>query len=267
MGKKKGQPPTGRINSIREALEKAGPRPSVKDAQTPKKNYAERFSRNLATCFANALRRKFPGIMPTETGEKQESPARTAKGLKKLDVNYSTPQLGLALGVSIKSINFRDYSNKKDKVGRYSKNYSRNDNELRAEATDYHQRQPYAVLVAVVFLPIDSCDDAGVGTGKEQGISSFGACVRHFRPRANRKLPRDDVDLFERVFIALYEPDGDKKGETVFFDVMKAPPKNRRPRDDEVMTFDEMIEQIKRTYDRRNDPPFRWADDPEGDDD
>jgi hypothetical protein len=258
--KKAAQPLTGKITTILEALEKAEPRPGVKEAQTPKKNYAERLSRNIATCVANALRRKFPGIMPTETGEKQESRARTAKGLKKLDVNYSTPQLGLALGVSIKSINFRDYSKKNDKIGRYSKNYSRNDNELRAEATDYHQRQPYAVLIAVIFLPIDSCDDAGTGKGKEQGISSFGACVRYFRPRANRKSPRDDVDLFERVFIALYEPDGDHKGRTMFFDVMNKPPKNRRPREDELLTFDKLIEQIELTYDYRNAPPFEWAD-------
>jgi hypothetical protein len=74
--------------------------------------------------------------------------------MKKLDVNYSTPQLGLALGVSLESINCRDASTE-----RYTKNYSRNDNELRAEATDYHQRQPYAVLAGVLFLPFDSCDD------------------------------------------------------------------------------------------------------------
>ena len=35
-----------------------------------------------------------------------------------------------------------------------------NPNELRAEATDYHQRQPYTVLIGVLFLPVDSCDDA-----------------------------------------------------------------------------------------------------------
>lgn len=257
MAKKKGaKKTTGPIGSILEALDKAGGRPAETESAAQKKNYAERFSRNLATLIATALRRKaFTGILPTDDGEQQESQARTSKGLKKLDVNYSTPRLGLALGVSVKSINFRD-----NKTKRYTKNYSRNDNELRAEATDYHQRQPYAVLVAVIFLPVDSCDDAGAGVGKEQGITSFGACVRYFRPRANRRVPKNDVDLFERVFIALYERENPRRGEAVFFDVMTAPPKNRRPRTDEIITFGDFIEQIKLTYDERNDPPFKWAD-------
>src|SRR5262245_51993716 len=123
MAKKKTPDPTGKITTVKDALEKSGPRPPDDGKQATKKNYAERFSRHIATCVANALRLQFPGITPTETGEQQESPARTSKGLKKLDVNYSTPQLGLALGVSIKSINFRD-----PKTKRYTKNYSRNDN-------------------------------------------------------------------------------------------------------------------------------------------
>src|SRR5262245_27500507 len=83
-----------------------------------------------------------------QMGRAQNRGARTAKGFKKLDVNYSTPELGLALGVSIKTINYRDPETK-----RYTKNYSRVDNELRAEAMDYHQRQPFAVLVGLLFLP------------------------------------------------------------------------------------------------------------------
>src|SRR5579871_4525203 len=106
-----------------------------------KKNYAERLSRLLATKIASILRDDFPGITPHEDGTRQDSKARTAKGYKKLDINYSTPQLGLGLGVSVKTINFRDPENP-----RYTKNYTRVDNELRAEASDYHERQPYAVM-------------------------------------------------------------------------------------------------------------------------
>ena len=255
MARRRGQPGgTGKVKTIREALERAAPRPDTGTA-TEKKNYAERLSRHLATCFANALRPAFPGIMPTEQGEQQEAPARTAKGLKKLDVNYSTPQLGLALGVSLKSINFRDKSTR-----RYTKNYSRNDNELRAEATDYHQRQPYAVLAGILFLPIDACDDAGQGTQEEAGVSSFGAAVRFFRTRGGRMLPRDDIELFERFYVALYEPAGARMGETVFFDVLRPPPKNRRPRADEVLSFAQVVTDITTVYDLRNNPPFRWAD-------
>jgi hypothetical protein len=253
--RRRGPQATGRVTTLREALESAAPRPADNARASEKKNYAERLSRQLATCFANALRPSFPGIIPTETGEQHESPARTSKGLKKLDVNYSTPQLGLALGVSLKSINFRDQATR-----RYTKNYSRNDNELRAEATDYHQRQPYAVLAAVLFLPFDSCNDAGAGTREEAGISSFGAAVRFFRPRAGRRTPRDDHDLFERFFIALYEPAGPNAGRTVFFDVEQRPPRNRPPREEEVFTFEQVVAEITRTYDVRNNPPVEWAD-------
>lgn len=204
----------------------------------------------MATCIANALRRDFPGIKPDELGGDQETPARTAKGFKKLDVNYSTPKLGLALGVSVKSINFSD-----ERTRRFTKNYSRNDNELRAEATDYHQRQPYAVLVGVLFLPIASCNDAAQGRNQERNISSFGAAVKFFRARANRHVPRDDVDLFERFFVSLYED----TGETLFFDVMRPPPRSRRPHASECLDFDGFIVEIVRTYNARNDPPFHWA--------
>jgi len=234
----------------------AGPRPAQNASREIKKNYAEQFSRAIAACIANRLRTAFPGITPDEDGFRQEAPARTAKGFKKLDVNYSTPELGLALGISVKSINLPDWSEAKKKIGRFTKNYSRNDNELRAEATDYHQRQPYAVLVGVLFLPEASCKDAGSGTGKEEGISSFAAAVRFFRPRANREKPRNDVDLFERFFIALYNED---TGETFFFDVMDPPPRNRCPRPDECYTFEEFIKEITSTYNERNNPSFEWA--------
>src|SRR5262249_54984055 len=115
--------------TIKHALDAAGERPPITARASAKKNYAERFSRAVAQCVANRLRDAFPGTKPDEEGRGQESLARTAKGFKKLDVNYSTPELGLALGVSVKSINYRDWSEARQREGRYTKNYSRNDNE------------------------------------------------------------------------------------------------------------------------------------------
>lgn len=182
---------------LRAALDAAEPRPTD-GSQAEKKNYAERLSRQIATLVAAGLREKFPGITPDESGARQEAPARSAKGVKKLDVNYSTPELGLGLGVSIKTINFRDAGSK-----RYTKNYTRVDNELRAEAMDYHLRQPYAVLVALVFLPIDACDD---GSARDLNRpSSFGRAVQTFRIRACRAGPKDQEELLEKVFIGLYD--------------------------------------------------------------
>src|SRR5439155_1633459 len=88
------------IESFQDALEAAKPRPSDTSSQADKKNYAQRLSEALAVLVANRLRPTFPAITPLADGTRQESKARTGKGVKKLDVNYSTPELGLGLGVS-----------------------------------------------------------------------------------------------------------------------------------------------------------------------
>lgn len=230
-------------SSIRPELEKAGPRTIA--LQSEKKNYAEVLSRELATRFANALRSRFEGILPSEDGRGQESRARTSKGYKKLDVNYSTPQLGLGLGVSIKTINFRD-----PRTRRYTKNYTRVDGELRAEASDYHVRQPYATMVAVIFLPLDACDDGA------RDPSSFGQAVQVFRRRTGRDDPTDDPMLFEQVYIGLYDTGEATFGDVIFFDVRDAPPKTGRP--SKRLSMEGIIDGIVATYDLRNDPPFIW---------
>ncbi len=234
-------------DSIAAELEFAGNRASIeKGSATEKKNYAESLSRALAQRFADVLRGSFVGILPDASGAGQESKARTGKGLKKLDVNYSTVELGLGLGVSIKTINFRDA-----KTRRYTKNYTRVDNELRAEAADYHERQPYAVLCAVIFLPLDACEDGGLAA------SSFGQAIQIFRYRAGREKPVDDPTLFECILIGLYGADAKTFGDVGFFDVMTAPPRVGRPK--ELMSFAEAIEQIVGAYDRRNKTTFKWA--------
>ncbi|MCC6174761.1 MAG: hypothetical protein IT305_05605 [Chloroflexi bacterium] len=238
--------------TVEDAFRIAAPRPVNDAPREPKQQYAQRLSNALAVWAANWLRNAgFSGVTPDAQGRRQEAPARTARGVKKLDVNYSTPELGLALGISIKTLNFRDAGSR-----RYTKNYVRIDGELRAEGADYHQRQPYAVLIAILFLPIDSCDDGGSGRSEERDVSSFGQAVRKFRYRGGRDDPRDDLDLMEGFFIGLYEPE---TGETSFFDVSKPPPRNRRPRPEEVLSSEELFQAISNIYAARNMPPFHWA--------
>jgi hypothetical protein len=235
-------------DTIAPELAPAGDRAMAQTA-TEKKNYAETLSRALAQRLANTLRPAFPGILPDPQGRGQESRARSAKGIKKLDVNYSTVELGLGLGLSIKTVNFRDAGTK-----RYTKNYTRADGELRAEASDYHVRQPYAVLVGIVFMPLDACDDGS------QAASSFGQAVTIFRFRAGRNEPTADPNLFERMFIGLYDTTAEQFGRVGFFDVMDAPPRKGRPA--RLLTFAELVQRIQDTYDARNSPVFEWADSP-----
>lgn len=214
--------------------------------QETKKNFAEALSRQLASKMSGALSNTFEGILPDPSGKGHESQARTSKGFKKLDVNYSTSRLGLGLGVSIKTINAHD------KGSGYAKNLTRVDAELRAEAADYHERQPYAVMVALIFFPIDACND------RSKLVSSFGKAVQTFRSRTGRSAPVDSIMLFERVFIGLYDTAAETFGDLCFFDVANAPPRRGKP--ENTMSFDELIKAIISTYDSRNNPEFTWAD-------
>lgn len=243
-----------KILSLQDVLDGAAPRPpdvaptreERHKLSEDKRTYATRFADKMAICVANALRERFPGVLPDEGGKGVESPAQSVRGPKKLDVNYSTPQLGLGFGVSLKAVHFRE----KEKRG-YIHNMKRNDEELRSEASGYHQRQPYAVMVAVVFVPDDSCDDA---TARHS--SSFGAWVKYLRPLAQRQTAHDDIDRYERIFIGLYRRDGSNME---FFDVALAPPKRGRPKN--VLSYHEFLDEIEKTFLRRNVAEFEWADD------
>lgn len=204
-----------------------------------KKNFAQRFSNALAQKVANALRPKFPGILPDEHGRGQESRSSAAGGLKKLDVNYSTTSMGLGLAVSLKTINFRDGMSE-----RYTKNIKRIDGEMRAEAQDCHTRQPFAVLVGIILLPTEACDD-----GVDE--SSLFHAWSVFSRRGGRESTEDERALFERIYIGLYESTGASAGSVDFFDVNKAEaPKRGLP--PSLLTFTDLLEQTKTAFVSRN---------------
>ena len=96
-------------------------------------------------------------------------------------------------------------------------------------------------MIAVVFLPYDSCDDAS-----PRRPSSFGSWVKYLRPLALRHAPHDDIARYERVFIGLYDRAGEKME---FFDVENAPPRTVRPRN--LLNYTEFLDEIEKTYLRR----------------
>jgi hypothetical protein len=239
-------------SAIASVLEAAKPRPDSSASSSDKGQYAVRFADHMATRFAEDLAPKLKGI---EASTKRS--AGSVRGLKQLDVNFSTPQHGLALGVSLKSVHIGDV-----KGGRYTHNMKRNEEELRIEASGYHKRQPYAVMVGVLFLPFDSCDDS------KKYPSSFGSWVRHLRPYCGRREPDEAIDKFEKLYVALYEPDG---SDLRFFDVESDPPKSGRPPADgallqadgrarRLLSYEEFLDTIYHQYLRRNSAEFYWAD-------
>lgn len=240
---------------VRIVLQAAGTRPEPTAAQGEKTTYAVKFADQMAREIAQDLAALLPRI---EATTKRNAPS--SRGPKQLDVNFSTPRLGLALGMSLKSVHLRELVSTKTKAadgkaikipGRYTHNLKRNDEELALEAASYHERQPYAVMVGVFFLPFDSCTDAK----KVNAPSSFGSWVRSLRRRAGRREPEDRPSLFEEIYVALYQPDG---SDMQFFDVQSAPPKNKIP--SALLSYEQFIDAAYRAYQRRNHSEFEWED-------
>ena len=225
---------------IHQVLKASEPRPTESDKSALRIAYAVRFANKMAELIADDLKPKLSGITATPKRE-----AGAARGKKQLDVNYSTAGFGLGLGISLKSVHIREAA------GRYTHNMKRNEEELRVEAIGYHKRQPYAVMVGVLFLPLDSCEDG------KNGPSSFASFVRHLRPYSGRSGPRDDEDRFERIYIALYDPEPEKS-DLRFFDVEFDPPKNACPK--RVLSYPEFLDAVYHDYLRRNSLEFRFAD-------
>lgn len=221
---------------------------ALADNRPDKKNYAQRLSNELASLVAACLRPSYKRarITPFADGSGQEFSVGAKIDSKRTDVGVWDDAAGLILGISIKTYSFRDYHGAADgkpaRLGRYQRNVKRNDMELRDEADVLHRRQPYAVLVALFFLPMDACWDGATGH------SSFAHSVFTFRKRSGRLRPDDRrSDLFERVYIGLYADDGS----VGFFDVLRPPPHNQPPSD--LLSLAELVEEMERLVEIRNE--------------
>lgn len=252
MAKKKAET----AHPLLTALDRAEPRPDPRADRADKKNYAERLSRELARVVADALRGEYPRITPTAQGLEQESPTGGDGGKKRLDVKVWDDRSGLVLSVSIKTYSFQDYSTKNDKLGRFTKNILRNDHELRAEADVIHRRQPYSVLIGLVFMNEAAAHDA-VGP---KGQSSFVHAVATLRKRQGRTGPDDSrYDRFERVYIGLCTHDGADRGAVSFFDTRDSPLRVGLPR--RLLSLADLVEEIVGEVDRRNHKSKIYEDD------
>jgi hypothetical protein len=247
------------------ALAEAGPKPATLtdsggDNRSLKKNWAQRFSNALAITIADGLRPKYPGarVTPRPDRSGQEYSVGGKVDRKRTDVGVWDDAAGLVAGVSIKTYTFRDThgatKTRPARIGRYVRNVKRNDMELRDEADTLHRRQPYAVLTGLFFMNEDACWD-GIA-----GQSSFAHVVFTLRKRTGRAGPDARFDLFEQVFVGLFN----EAGHVRFFDVRQSPRMNQPPSESETISMADVLDRIDDAVVLRNtgvSRKERYADD------
>lgn len=201
------------------------------DVRGRKKNYSQSLSDALAKKLVVDLTYSFPGIVSGETK------AGGRGGPVKVDVRFHT-NYGMELGISIKTINFRDGTTQ-----RFTKNIKRNDKELRSEAAELHHYQPVAVLVGLVLLPEASRTDG------RSGRSSFMHAIDTFRHRVGRTDTDGDRDRFEQLFVGTYALEQDRFGEVRLHDAALFKGGDELPPE---QNWDYFLERARAAYEERH---------------
>lgn len=185
---------------VSAALQQLGPKPGDGATAREKGRYSERMSQVLATALPEELRQRgleeirpaAPGVLGGSGAERRIS---GGLGAKKVDVSWATDESGLLLGVSIKTINFRD-----QRTRNFQKNLTNRRGDMLFEAVTLHQRFPYAVLVGLL------CLDAGAETdGTSKRRSTFLNVHPRLRLFTGRNDPAGRNEQFERFFVALVD--------------------------------------------------------------
>lgn len=182
------------------ALRALPQKPEDTAKQPEKKAYSETMSARIAVALAEELRaRGMAEARPAEPGEPGLSGAerRLAGGIgaKKVDVTWATEESGLLLGISVKTINFRDRRTKN-----YQKNLTNRRGDMLAEALTLHRRFPYAVVAGFLFLDIGAKDD---GTAKRK--STFENAFPRLRLFTGRQDPAGRDEQYERLYLVLVD--------------------------------------------------------------
>lgn len=184
------------------AIKSLGPKPANTAKREEKKRFSERLSNAVAQALADEFReRGMDGARPAPPGVLDRSGAERRMsggiGAKKVDVTWATEESGLLLGVSIKSISFRDKSTKN-----FQKNLTNRRGDMLFEAVTLHRRFPYAVLAGFFILDKEAAADH---TGRRQ--STFQNSHTRFRLFTGRSDPAGREEQYERLYIVLLDAD------------------------------------------------------------
>lgn len=249
-------------------------------SSSDKNNWSNTFADACARMVAAAIRHQVGSrltVLPDVDGT-AEPPTITYQERgqtkrKKIDVLVGDLIAGLQIAISLKGVGFRDQT----QLG-FGKNITGRLYELENEARRLHEYRPQAVVVGLYFMPIGAVTDKKTS----RSASGFADVVANLRSLTDRDAHRQDewhrVDL---GFVGLYVPgdperfitrekDAEKRAPFVYddpfprgvvryFDVMTDPPRRGRPRVDDTLTLEEMVERV---LDRHGGPEkarIAWA--------
>lgn len=186
------------------ACQEMGPRPNDAAARADKQRWAQKASHALAHGLAKCLRdRNVPEVLPArdDTGASSGAERRLAGGIgaKRVDVSWATETAGLILGLSVKTINFRDR-----RSGNYQKNLTNRRSDLAMEAVTLHRRFPYAVVAGFLFL------DHGAETDDtDLRNSTFVNAHQRLRLFHGRRDPAGREEQLEGLYVVLLDSESD----------------------------------------------------------
>ena len=182
------------------ALGTLGPKPPDTSSRPQKKRYSELISEKVAQAIAEELRKRgLREARPAPVGMLASSGAERrmagAIGAKKVDVTWATEESGLLLGISIKTINFKDM-----RTGNYQKNLTNRRGDMLMEAVTLHRRFPYAVLAGLFFFDKDAANDA-----TKRRRSTLVNAHRRMRLFTGRDDPAGRDEQYERMYLLLLD--------------------------------------------------------------
>jgi hypothetical protein len=185
---------------VLRALKTLPSKPPDTATREVKRKYSEDMSAAVAVALADELRQRgMAGARPSGPGDIDVSGTerRLAGGIgsKRVDVTWATEESGLLLGVSIKSINFRDGRSKN-----FQKNLTNRRGDMLIEAVTLHRRFPYAVLVGLLFLDKDAKHD-----DTKRRRSTFVNAFPRLRLFTGREDPTGRDEQYERLYLLLVD--------------------------------------------------------------
>lgn len=183
---------------LTSALQSLPSKPADDAGRNDKKRYSERVSQVIALAFAEELRhRGLDGTRPAPPGELGVSGAERRLsggiGAKKVDVTWATEESGLILGISIKTINFRDRG-----TNNFQKNLINRRGDMLIEAVTLHRRFPYSVLVGFMFLDKGAAED-----DTDRRRSTFLNAHGRFRLFTGRNDPSGRDEQYEQMYLVV----------------------------------------------------------------